>query len=193
MCRKVLLVDLKSKSDTSLKSALVELGYDVKNCPHGMSALDGQLKANKGIGYVVINIDIPDETFFKEVGSSSQQYAVPFIVFTDTSTSRYTEAAAAIGISAYIIDGFVPGRLQHILDLAKARSRELQSIRNELQKAKLSLAERKVIEKAKGILMRRRNVDEDSAFQMMRKMAMDKNQRLAEVAKNIVHVDTLFT
>jgi response regulator NasT len=55
------------------------------------------------------------------------------------------------------------------------------------------LAERKIIEKAKGILMRRRTIDEEAAFQMMRKMAMDKNLKLAEVAKNIINVDTLFT
>jgi len=66
-------------------------------------------------------------------------------------------------------------------------------MKTELEKTRSSLAERKIIEKAKGILMRRRTIDEEAAFQMMRKMAMDKNLKLAEVAKNIINVDTLFT
>jgi len=193
MSRKVLLVDMKKGPDCALKDTFHSLGYEVVNGLSNFSAIDSQLKLDKDIQSVVINIESPSETVFNAIGSVSRQYTVPVIVFTDTSNTRYTEEAATIGISAYIVDGFEPGRLQHIMDLANARHKEVQAIKSELEKTRLSLAERKVIEKAKGILMRRRSIDEDVAFRLMRKMAMDKNLKLAEVARNIVHVDTLFT
>ena len=184
---------MKKESDVSLMSVLKKLGYEVVNSLSNVAAIEGYLKVDNNLQFVVINIESPSESFFRLTGSAVKQYSVPFVVFTDTSTTRFTEEAATIGISAYIVNGYEQGRLQHILDLAKARFNKQQAIKDELEKTKISLAERKIIEKAKGILMRRRSIDEDAAFQMMRKMAMDKNQRLAEVAKNIVHVDTLFT
>ena len=193
MSRKVLLIDMRNEAESSLKRTFNELGYEIENSLSDVTAIDDRLKTDKQIQHVVITIDTPTESFFKVVGNATKLHAVPFIVFTKNSTTQFTEEAATIGISAYIVNGFEPGRLQHIMDLSKARFKELKAIKTELEKTKSSLAERKVIEKAKGILMRRRSIDEDAAFQMMRKMAMDKNQKLAEVAKNIVHVDTLFT
>ena len=193
MATKVLLVDLIREADDSFQQAFKSMGYNVLNCTGGMESLESYLVRDKSIDAVVVNITCPTSPVFKTLKSVATHSDIPVVVFTQSSTRSFTQEAANIGISAYIVDGFESGRIKHIMDLAKARLNELNAIKNELAKTRLSLEERKIIEKAKGILMRRRTIDEDAAFRMMRKMAMDKNQKMAEVAKNIVHVDTLFT
>ena len=193
MATKVLLVDLVHEADNSFQQAFKDMGYKVLNCTGGVESVESCLIRDNNIDAVVVNITCPTSPVFKILKNVVTQSEIPVVVFTQSSTSGFTQEAANIGISAYIVDGFESGRIKHIMDLAKARLNELNAIKNELAKTKLSLEERKIIEKAKGILMRRRIIDEDAAFRMMRKMAMDKNQKLAEVAKNIVHVDTLFT
>lgn len=190
---KVLLVDLASEADDSFQQAFKDMGYEVLHSVGGLESIETQLVRDKSVDVVVVNLTSPTSPVFKLLKQAVSRSNIPVVVFTQSSTSSFTQEAANIGISAYIVDGFESSRLQHILELANARLRELNAIKQELAKTKMSLEERKIIEKAKGILMRRRTIDEDAAFRMMRKLAMDKNQKLAEVAKNIVHVDTLFT
>lgn len=193
MSPKVLLVDVTDAPVDAFKNAFQQMGYEVSNSLLSMTAIESHLKLDKHIQFVVINMKAPTETHFEDLAKVIYNQGVPVVVFTENSTRKFTEKAAAIGVSAYIVSGFIPGRINHIMDLAKARFTETQAIKKELEKTRSSLAERKIIEKAKGILMRRRTIDEEAAFQMMRKMAMDKNLKLAEVAKNIINVDTLFT
>ena len=193
MSHKILLVDIADVPDDTFKETFQETGYDVASSLRSMAAIESHLKLDKHIEYVVINMTAPTETCFENLTKVISNHAVPVVVFTGNSTRKFTEKAAVIGLSAYIVDGFVPTRIRHIMELAKARFLEFQSMKTELEKTRSSLAERKIIEKAKGILMRRRTIDEEAAFQMMRKMAMDKNLKLADVAKNIINVDTLFT
>ncbi|MGD8566876.1 MAG: ANTAR domain-containing protein [Gammaproteobacteria bacterium] len=193
MAKKILLVDLTRDADDSFQQAFMDSGYKVVDCESGVESVESYLKPASDINAVVVNVDIPTLQLFKILKHVINQYATPMVMFTGASNRHFAEEAANVGIGAYIVDGFEPGRIQNIMDLAEARSNELRAIKSELARTKLSLDERKIIERAKGILMRRRTLDEESAFQLMRKMAMDKNQRLAEVAKNIVHVDTLFT
>ena len=192
MSNKVLLIDLNDEPDAIFKQSFSEYGYEVPKVLYDMALVDSHLKLNKNIQYVVVNMLSPKETYFKSLEKLINAHPIPFIVFSKTSTRKYTEDAAGIGLSAYIVDGFVPERIKHIMELAKARFSETLAMKTELEKTKSTLAERKVIEKAKGILMRRRTIDEESAFKMMRKMAMDKNQKLAEVASNIINADSLF-
>ena len=84
-------------------------------------------------------------------------------------------------------------RVRPILDVAMARFEEFQALRQELDKAKLSLAERKQIERAKGIVMKSRGVDEDEAYGLLRKLAMDRNQRVAQVAENVISMAEFLT
>jgi len=190
---KVLLVDVTDAPDDAFKTAFQKMGYEVSNSLRGLTAIESHLKLDKHIQFVAVNMAAPTEAYFTDLSRLISNQGIPVVVFTETSTRKFTEKAAAIGVSAYIVCGFEAGRIHHIMDLAKARFLETQSIKKELEKTRSSLAERKIIEKAKGILMRRRTIDEEAAFQMMRKMAMDKNIKLAEVAKNIINVDTLFT
>ncbi|MCI0506518.1 MAG: ANTAR domain-containing protein [Gammaproteobacteria bacterium] len=192
MSQKVLLVDVTNESDDSFKRALLELGYEVPSSLRNLTAIESHLKLDKRIQYVVVNMTTPSDSYFDGLANVVNNHAVPVVVFTGSSTRKFDEKAASVGLSAYIVSGFVPERVRHIMDLAKARFHEMHAIKVELEKTRASLAERKIIEKAKGILMRRRTIDEESAFQMMRKMAMDKNLKLADIANNIINADTLF-
>jgi two-component system, response regulator / RNA-binding antiterminator len=90
------------------------------------------------------------------------------------------------GVSAYIIDGLNVNRVKPIVDVAIARFREFQALREELQKTKATLSERKTIERAKGLLMRERGIGEEEAYAALRKLAMDRQQRLVDVAETLL-------
>ncbi|WP_455205323.1 ANTAR domain-containing response regulator [Kaarinaea lacus] len=192
MGEKVLLIDITDEIDDSFKRVFVELGYEVIDSRSDQMCKDDHPRLDKQIQCVVVNMQAPNNSSFESLAKLVNHNAVPIVVFTASSSRRFTEAAAVIGLSAYIVNGFAPNRVRHIMDLAKARFHEVHAIKSELEKTRALLADRKIVEKAKGILMRRRTIDEEAAFKMMRKMAMDKNQKLSEVAKNIINVDTLF-
>ena len=97
------------------------------------------------------------------------------------------------GVSAYVVGGMSAERVRPILDVAMARFDEFQAMRQELDKAKTTLAERKQIERAKGIVMKSRGVSEDQAYGLLRKLAMERNQRLAQVAENVIAMAGLLT
>ena len=97
-----------------------------------------------------------------------------------------TGTAIKSGVNAYIVDGLEEKRVQPIIDVAIARFREFQALKDELDATRSQLAERKVVEKAKGILMKHKDITEDEAYQSLRKMAMDKNKRIADVADGVI-------
>jgi len=93
------------------------------------------------------------------------------------------------GVSAYVVDGLSQERVMPIVEVAVARFREFQSLRQELEDTKTKLADRKIIEKAKGVLMRKRQMDEDQAYQFLRKTAMSRNLKLTEVARVLISLE----
>jgi two-component system, response regulator / RNA-binding antiterminator len=112
----------------------------------------------------------------------------PVVMFAAEGDTDAIERAVRAGVSAYVVDGLNPARVKTILDVAVARFREYQALRRELQETRTQLADRKQIDRAKGLLMKHRDMDEEQAYRAMRKMAMDRGQRLAEVANNIIAV-----
>jgi len=188
----IMLVDLSESPSDDFVRAFRNSDCRVLACQHRLADIDKQLKKDTAIDLVAVYAKNPSLELFAVMAKVIREYALPLILFVESSTKQLTTEAANIGIAAYIVDGFVPARVKYIIDLAMARWQDVQSTRKELEKTRSSLAERKIIEKAKGILMKRRTIDEQSAYQLMRKMAMDKNQKLAAVAENIIHADTLF-
>ncbi|MEL7027340.1 MAG: ANTAR domain-containing protein, partial [Pseudomonadota bacterium] len=110
----------------------------------------------------------------------------PVAMFVDRSDDRLTSAAIEAGVSAYVVDGMRADRLKPVMDAAIARFRMFQRMRTELAETKRALEERKVIDRAKGLVMKARGVDEDEAYALLRKAAMDQGKRLAEVAEALV-------
>jgi response regulator NasT len=110
----------------------------------------------------------------------------PTVMFVDRSDSESIRAAVQAGVSAYVVGGLTPERVRPVLEVAIARFNEFEALRRELESARSTLEDRKVIERAKGILMKSRRLDEDEAFRLLRKLAMDRKMRLAAVARELV-------
>ncbi|SFU97289.1 response regulator receiver and ANTAR domain protein [Pseudoduganella namucuonensis] len=115
----------------------------------------------------------------------------PIVMFTEDETAASMEAAMAAGVSAYIVAGLQPERIKPVLNVALARFRQEQKLLAELDDTRHKLAERKVIERAKGLLMARHGMSEEKAFQKLRSMAMNKNLKLAEIAQRLLDVQDL--
>lgn len=135
---------------------------------------------------VVASLAAPDPAVVQQLEQLSREYPLPVVVFTDRSDNAPLRAAVKAGVSAYVVNGLEPERVEPVLQTALARFREFQALRQERDAAVMELAERKLVERAKGILMRRRNLPENVAYTALRKMAMDRGKRLAEVAESIV-------
>ena len=137
---------------------------------------------------VLIGVDAPGQNLLADVATISQQQSVPIVMFTRNNRSETIRAATQAGVSAYVVDGLSPERIQPIIEAAIARFREFQALAQELEKTKTSLAERKIIERAKGVVMEQRGCTEAEAYRMLQKIAMDRKKRLAEIAQDVLSV-----
>jgi response regulator NasT len=112
----------------------------------------------------------------------------PIVMFTNDADNSMISEAINAGVSAYVVDGFNESRIKPIMDVAIARFREFQALRNELQKTRNTLEERKTIDKAKGIVMQQRKCNEEEAYQILRNLSMENNKRIFEVAEQIISI-----
>jgi response regulator NasT len=107
-------------------------------------------------------------------------------MFSQDDAPETIRAATRAGVSAYVVDGLDRSRIKSIIEAAIARFEEFQTLRTQLADANLKLSERRVVERAKGLLMKSRGLDEDAAYATLRKMAMDRKLKLAEVAQRVL-------
>ena len=127
-----------------------------------------------------------DETVLRAVRTINTRKPMPVVLFTGDSLQQSIRAAVGAGVSAYVVDCRDINRLGSLLEVAQIRFNDTQQLKKELHKAKATLAERGTVEKAKGIIMRQRKVNEDVAYQLLRKLAMDRNRRIGEVAGEVI-------
>ena len=140
---------------------------------------------------VVVHTDSPSHFFLNQLYTANQSNPKPIIIFTNEREPSFIQSAIEAGVSSYVVDGLDEYRIGSIINVACSRFKKEQALRSELSKTRSQLEERKVIEKAKGILMQRRKLSEDEAYKTLRKLAMDKNQRLVDVANNVLSVSAL--
>ncbi len=110
----------------------------------------------------------------------------PIVMFTNDEDTRHVKDALAAGVTAYIVAGLAPQRIRPILEVALARFAHEQALRTELAQARTALHERKTIDRAKGLLMQRQGLTEQQAYERLRRAAMDRGLRLAEVAQRML-------
>ena len=135
---------------------------------------------------IVLDVSAPSAGLLDQLHHLNAEHPLPIVMFTDDADSNAIRKAVAVGVSAYIVDGLYVNRLQPVLNVALARFQEMQALRSELEDTRRTLNERKRIDRAKGILMQRRGISEDDAYHSLRKLAMERNQRIAEVADNVI-------
>ena len=135
---------------------------------------------------VLIDVESPSRDTLEELALASGPLDRPVAMFVDRDGEGLTDTAIEAGVSAYVVDGMKPQRVKPIMDAAIARFRMFQRMRTELAETKRALEERKMIDRAKGMLMKARRIDEDEAYALLRKTAMDQGKRVAEVAAALV-------
>lgn len=137
---------------------------------------------------VIIASESAARDTIEHVCVSTQHAPRPIVLFTDNDDSARIKAALTAGITAYIVDGLRAERVKTVLDVAYARFELDQQLRAELDATKLKLAERKVVERAKGLLMQARGIGEDEAYKRLRSMAMERGIKLVDAAQRVIDV-----
>jgi len=184
---RVLVIDKSPGRAAILEQALLDIGHEVAARLTGPVDLYAEV-ARIQPDVIIVDLQSPDRDTLEQMREINRHQPRPVVMFADDGDSRTIEQAVRAGVSAYVVDGLNGKRVRPLLDVAIARFREYQALRDELEKAKSSLAERKVVERAKGLLMKRRGCSEEEAYKALRKLAMDQNKRLAEVAENVLSV-----
>ncbi len=135
---------------------------------------------------IIVAMSTTDVGILGQMKLIYEQYPIPIVVFTQHDIDEGIEFAVEAGVNAYIVDGLKENRVLPILKTARLRFEKQQAAQEEIKSLKNTLAERKVIDKAKGLLMEQRQCSEDEAYKLLRTTAMQQNQRMAVLAKNII-------
>jgi response regulator NasT len=135
---------------------------------------------------VIIDLVNPSRDSLEQMFQISRHVPRPVAMFVDQSDAPMVEAAIEAGVSAYVVDGLKKERVKSILDMSISRFRAFARLKGELAEARAELEERKLIEKAKGILMQRRGIAEPEAYTLLRKTAMNENRRIIDVAQSVI-------
>lgn len=187
---RVMLVDDDRERVLLLEEALHAAGHTVigrlKDTDNIIAAVD-ELHPD----IVLIDVNSPNRDTLESLGQISRDRPRPIVLFAQTSGSETIRRAMRAGVSAYVVDGLSAARLQPVIEVAIARFQESQGLKQELASAKTKLADRRDVERAKGLLMQRKGIDENTAHETLRKMAMDRNIRLGEVARSLIAASEL--
>ncbi|MDF1873103.1 ANTAR domain-containing protein [Vannielia sp.] len=149
------------------------------------SGLSRQIAAH-GPDIVLIDVNNPTRDMMEELTLASGPLDRPVAMFVSGNSDGLAEAAIEAGMSAYVVDGLSPERIKPVMDTAIARFSMVRQMRNELAETRRALEERKVIDRAKGLLMKARGIDEQAAYALLRKTAMDQGRRVPDVAEALV-------
>jgi len=135
---------------------------------------------------IIIDLQNPSRDVLEQMFQVSRIVRRPIAMFVDQSDRATIEKAIDAGVSAYIVDGLKRERVRAILDMTISRFGAFERLRAELEETKSALKERKVIERAKGILMKNRGLDEEAAYHLLRRTAMSKGKRIGDIAESLV-------
>ena len=182
---KVMIVNNDLTRITPLKESLIENGFEVVAHIEDDIMLQSRC-CEIAPDIVIIDTDSPSRDTLENICVMSQHDPRPIVMFTHDGDKEKIIAATRAGVSAYVVGTIPSERLTPVIDAAIARFEETRQLKDELNSANLKLEERKVVERAKGILMRQRNVDEDEAYKMLREMAMKRNMKLADLSNQLI-------
>jgi len=187
---RIAIIDTSSTRAAIISDGLCEAGLTdlVVIDPTGPLAAQVERAAPE---VVLINLENPSRDVLEDFFAMSRALDRPIAMFVDQSEPETTMAAIDAGVSAYVVDGLAKQRIKPILDLAVRRFQAFSRLQAELAEAKTALADRQVVDRAKAILMKRRNLDEPAAYALLRGHAMQSNRRIAEVAEAIVTSDAV--
>ncbi|MDH4981686.1 ANTAR domain-containing protein [Hyphomicrobium sp. D-2] len=182
---KILVIDERPIRRAILEEGLREAGFKNVMSLDTAAALVQQIYTLDP-DVVLIDLENPSRDVLEQMFQVSRAVRRPIAMFVDHSDKATIEAAIDAGVSAYIVDGLKKERVRPILDMTISRFRAFDRMRTELEEAKTALKDRKLVEKAKGILMKSRGLDEAAAYALLRKAAMAQGKRIADVAEGLI-------
>ena len=141
---------------------------------------------------ILIDLENPSRDVLEQMFQVSRIVKRPVAMFVDQADSASIQASVDAGVSAYIVNGLKKERIKSILDLCISRFNAFSRLQSELEQTRSALEERKVIDRAKGILMKAKNLSEEQAYTLLRKTAMNENRKIAEVAQSVITAAELF-
>ncbi|MBB1087749.1 ANTAR domain-containing protein [Lysobacter sp. SG-8] len=182
---RVLLVNDTERQIGDLRAALRALGHDVLD---GVATAGALLKAveTQRPDVVILDVESPSRDTLEQLAVMHRHAPRPVVMFANDRDEGLIEAAVGAGVTAYIVDGLSPQRLAPILRVAQARFDQQARVQRELDQARQQLLDRKVVDRAKGLLMEKRRMSEDEAYTALRQQAMRQGVRLADVARQII-------
>lgn len=181
----VVLIDDNPARAETVESGLRDAGYVL------LARLDGTYDLATRVSVlqpdvIVISIDSPGRDAIEDLRRTTEQQPRPIALFADRSDPATIAAGMEAGVSAYVVKGLTQDRVQPVVDVAVAHFNRYHSMREELERARLSLVERKTVDRAKGLLMEQKGIGEEAAYKLLRKLAMDQNKRIGEVAQDLL-------
>jgi response regulator NasT len=181
----ILLIDDNAVRASVIEEGLREAGHERITIITQMRQLLRQIvEADPDV--IFIDLENPNRDVLEQMFQVSRSVHRPVVMFVDQSDKAATEAAIDAGVSAYVVNGLRKERVKPILDMAISRFNAFHRLREELDRTRQALEDRKVIDKAKGILMKGRGISEEEAYALLRKTAMNESRRVAEVARSLV-------
>jgi len=141
---------------------------------------------------ILIDLENPSRDVLEQMFQVSRVVKRPIAMFVDQADAASIQASVDAGVSAYIVDGLKKERIKSILDLCISRFNAFSRLQNELEQTRSALEERKVIDRAKGIVMKAKNLTEEEAYALLRRTAMNENRKIAEVAQSVITAAELF-
>lgn len=181
----ILVIDENAIRASIIEEGLREAGHHRVTVIHevrGVARIIDSLRPD----VIVIDIENPNRDMMEHLFQLTRTVGRPIAMFVDRSDTASIEAAVEAGVSAYIVDGLKKERVKPILDMAVSRFNAFSRLQRELAEAKSALEDRKVVERAKGILMKMRNLSEQEAFALLRQTAMNEKKKISEIAQSVV-------
>jgi response regulator NasT len=182
---RIVIVDESAIRAAILEEGLREAGYtqvvrigETRNLLARIYALDPEV--------ILIDLENPSRDILEQMFQMSRAVKRPVAMFVDQSDADSIRSAVDAGVSAYIVDGLKKERIKSILDLCISRFYAFSRLQSELEHARNALDERKVIDRAKGILMKAKNLSEENAYVLMRRTAMNENKKVIDIAQSII-------
>ncbi|MCJ8151694.1 ANTAR domain-containing protein [Shinella sp. WSJ-2] len=186
----VLVIDENRIRAAIIEEGLRDAGYDqvtVIDVMHGLARRIADLNPD----IIVIDLENPNRDMLESMFQLSRAVKRPIAMFVDKSDEASIEAAVEAGVSAYIVDGLKQERVRPILKMAISRFNAFSRLSRELEETRGELENRKVIDRAKGLLMRSRGLSEEAAYALLRRTAMNQNRKIVEIAQSLVTAASL--
>jgi response regulator NasT len=188
----ILVIDENAIRASIIEEGLRDAGHRRVTIIHEVNGVARIIETLKP-DVIIIDIENPNRDMMEHLFQLTRTVSRPIAMFVDRSDTASIEAAVEAGVSAYIVDGLKRERVKPILDMAVSRFNAFSRLQRELADAKSALEERKIVERAKGILMKMRGLSEEEAFTLLRQTAMNEKKKMSDIAQSVVTAAGLLT